>query len=72
MGRWMPEDLDPTSLGGTARSTSNARMSMKSSALILIHSRQKKIIRTRYDQRKNRRLTPQVKIENRYKLEVHQ
>jgi hypothetical protein len=35
MGRWMPVAFNPKSLGETARSISNARMSMKSSALIL-------------------------------------
>ena len=41
--------LDPISLGETARSISKARMSVKSSALILIHRQKiiKKKIRTR-------------------------
>ena len=50
-------DLDPISLCETARSISKARMSMKSSALILIHSQRriKKLLEydaDKYNQRK--------------------
>ena len=50
----MPVAFDPKSLGETARSISKARMSMKSSALVLIH-RQKRLLEhdaDGYDQRK--------------------
>ena len=40
--------LDPKSLGGTARSISKARMSVKSSALVLIH-RQRKLLEHNVD-----------------------
>ena len=69
---------DPKSLGETARSISKARMSVKSSALVLIH-RKKKIQRKilehvdgYHPEGRKLRLTPQVKIENRYKIEVPQ
>ena len=62
---------DPISLGETARSISNARMSVKSSALVLIH-RERKILEHDADEYEKKRLTPQVKIENQYKLEVPQ
>jgi hypothetical protein len=71
----MPVALDPKSLCETARSISKARMSMKRSALVLVHRQRRKLLEHHadgYDQRKRKRLTPQVKIENRYKLEVHQ
>jgi hypothetical protein len=63
--------LNTKSLGDTARSNSKARMSVKRSALVLI---QEKIFRTRMlmDMDMTRRLTPQLKIDNRYKLEVPQ
>ena len=67
----MPIDLDPKSLAETARSISKALMSMKSSALVLIHSKQIEDYDAELDMIKIR-LTPQVKIENRYKLEVPQ
>ena len=60
--------LDPISLCETARSISKARMSMKSSALILVIHSQRKFKKMleydadKYDQRKKIKLTPQVKI----------
>ena len=70
--------FNPISLGETARSISKARMSVKRRALVLRHRQRtfKKILEHDvdgyYDQRKKIRLTPQVKIGNRYMLEVPQ
>ena len=67
---------DPKSLGETARSSSKARMSVKSSTLVLYIGKgdSRKILEHDVDayeqKKKNARLTPQVKIENRYRLEV--
>ena len=68
---------DPKSLGETARSISKARMSVKSSALVLIQiqkrGQEKYEHADGYEQRReNIKLTLQVKIENRYRIEVPQ
>ena len=75
MGRRALMGFIPISLGGTARSISKARMSVKSIALILIHRQRrfKKILERDADGYEGKkRLTPQVQIGNPYKLEVPQ
>ena len=42
--------LDPKSLGETARSISKARMSVKSSALVLIHWQRRSLLEQDYNE----------------------